>query len=171
MTPIRGDGGARAPFFSHDSQSVAYFTADALWKVSLRGGPPQRIGGTPPVARGGAWLADGSIVVAPTQTSGLARFSPDGHASPLTTLDAARGEIGHLWPHCLPNGDDVLFTIRRGHHDRHGRVRYRPAPRRDRRAPHRVQGGAFGQYSPTGHLVFVRGGTLSAIPFDLARNE
>jgi len=117
VTPIPGTEGARTPFFSPDSQSVAYFTSNALMKVSLRGGHPVRVGGTPPVTRGGVWLPDDSIVVSPTQTSGLVRFSPDGTSAPLTNPDAARGEIAHTWPQMLPGGGDILYTIRRGTSD------------------------------------------------------
>ena len=166
VTPIAGTDGARAPFFAPDGQTVAYFTAEGLWKVSLRGGQPQRIGGTPPVTRGGTWLADGTIVVAPTQTSGLVRFAPDGKASPLTTLDAAGGEKGHLWPHAMPNGEDILFTIRRGTSTDMDAsdIGLLNVATGERRVV--FKGGAFGQYSPTGHLLFVRGRTLSAVPFD-----
>ena len=34
-----------------------------------------------------------------------------------------------------------------------------------------VEGGSFPRYSPTGHVVFARPGTLLAVPFDLARLE
>ncbi len=34
-----------------------------------------------------------------------------------------------------------------------------------------MPGAAFGQYSPTGHLLFVKGGALSAAPFDLASRQ
>ena len=166
VTAIAGTEGARAPFFAPDGQTIGYFTAGGLWKVSLRGGQPQRLGGTPPVTRGGAWLADGSIVVAPTHTSGLVRFSPDGKAAPLTTLDAAGGELGHLWPHAMPNGQDVLFTIRRGTSTDMDAsdIGLLNAATGARRIV--FKGAAFGQYSPTGHLLFVRGRTLSAVPFD-----
>jgi serine/threonine-protein kinase len=34
-----------------------------------------------------------------------------------------------------------------------------------------IEGGIFGRYVPTGHLVYVRAGTLMAVPFDLAHLE
>src|SRR5439155_839327 len=34
-----------------------------------------------------------------------------------------------------------------------------------------IQGGSYGRYLPTGHLVFLRSGTLMAVPFNLERLE
>ena len=34
-----------------------------------------------------------------------------------------------------------------------------------------MRGGTFGRYLPSGHLVYVNGGTLFAVPFDLDRLE
>jgi tRNA A-37 threonylcarbamoyl transferase component Bud32 len=170
-TPIPGTEGARSPFFSPDSQSVAYFTSNALMKVSLRGGQPVRVGGAPPVTRGGVWLPDDSIVVAPTQTSGLVRFSPDGTPGPLTNPDAAQGELAHTWPQMLPGGADILFTIRRGtsgdpNASDIGLLNVASGERRVI-----LKGAAFAQYASTGHLLFLRGGTLSAVPFDLRAKQ
>lgn len=171
-TPIAGTEGARAPFFSPDGESVGYFTASALMRVSLRGGTPARVTGTPPVTRGGAWLPDDSIVVAPTQGDPLGRLPPGGTTvQPLTTLDESVGEQGHAWPQTLPGGEDVLFTVRRGTATDVGSsdialVNVTTGKRRTI-----MQGAAFGRYSPTGHLLFVKDGALSAAPFDLQSKQ
>src|SRR5262249_3790461 len=34
-----------------------------------------------------------------------------------------------------------------------------------------VDGGSYARYLPSGHLVYIRGGTLMAVPFDLGRLE
>ncbi|HYT68744.1 MAG TPA: protein kinase [Vicinamibacterales bacterium] len=169
VTVIPGTGGARTPFFSPDGQSVGYFTARALQKVSLRGGLPVRVAGMPPVTRGGVWLPDGSVVISPTQTNALVLVSGDGTSKPLTTLKA--GENGHLWPQDLPGRQDILYTIRRGttidlDASDVGLVNVATGEQRVI-----LKGGALAQYSPTGHLLFVRNGTLSAIRFDLAKKE
>ena len=72
---------------------MAFFTDRKLAKVAVGGGPVLEladIGGNP---RGAAWAPDGTIVVAPSQTSGLLRVPDRGGAPvPLTTLDKSRGE-------------------------------------------------------------------------------
>jgi serine/threonine-protein kinase len=159
---------ARAPFFSHDGQTVGYFTAVALMKVTLRGGTPVRVIGTPPVTRGGMWLPDGSLVMAPTQGNPLVRLPPGATATvPLTTLDEAKGERGHAWPQPLPGAEDVLFTVRHGTATDVESSDIAVVNVSTGRRELVMQGAAFGQYSPTGHLLFVKGGALSAAPFDL----
>ena len=84
----------------------------------------------------------------------------------LTTVDVNAGEGAHLWPKILPGGEAVLFTIWTG------------APSWDEAVlavadletgRHRVihEGGAYGRYAASGHLVFWRADGLMAAPFDL----
>jgi len=165
VVPIPGTDGARTPFFSPDGQSLGYFTSRALWKVSLRGGDPVRVGGTPPVTRGGVWMPDNSIIVAPTQTSGLIRFSPDGQPAPLTTPDEKSGAKAHLWPERLPDGA-LLCVVRRGTTTDADAADIAVLDIATGTTRVLVQGGSFPRYSPTGHLLFVRAGTVNAVPFD-----
>ena len=121
------------------------------------------IGGNP---RGAAWTPDGTIIVAPTQTSGLVRV-PDrgGKPEPLTTLDKARGEYSHRWPDVLPGGTWVLFTV--GLEDAtfdEGRIEAVSLETGERRLL--VTGAGFARYVPSGRLLFVRGGQLHAVDFD-----
>lgn len=51
-------------------------------------------------------------MVGGTGLGGLGKVPADGgRIEPLTTIDADRGEIGHLWPVALPGTDKVLFTV------------------------------------------------------------
>ena len=170
VTPIAGTEGGRAPFFSPDGLSIGYFTTGAIMKVSLRGGLPARVGSMPPVARGAVWLPDDTIVASPTQSHGLVRVGRET-GRPLTELDQAQGEKGHLWPHLLPGGQDILFTIRRGTAAdvADADIGLVHLPTGERRLL--VKGAAFPQYASSGHLLFVRGGTLSAAPFDAVKKE
>ena len=167
-TLIPGTEDARAPFFSHDGQTVAYFTGVDLMRVEVRGGTPVRVIGTPPVTRGGAWLPDGSLVLAPTQGDPLVRLPPGATVTvPLTQLDDAKGERGHAWPRPLPGAADILFTVRHGTATDVEASDIAVVNVASGRREVIMQGAAFGQYSPTGHLLFVKGGALSAAPFDL----
>jgi serine/threonine-protein kinase len=167
LTPIPGTAGARTPFFSPDGQSIGYLTGTALMTVSLRGGPPARVSSTPPVTRGGVWLLDDTLAVCPTQTSGLVRITRDGKLTPLTTVNTAQGERVHQWPSLLPGGD-ILFAVGRGTTSNvdASDVAVANAVTGEHRIVYR--GASFPRYSPTGHLLVVRGGTLHAVPFDLA---
>ena len=116
-----------------------------------------------------SWGEDGTIVVAPSQTSGLVadRRARAARHGPLTQLDEAAGEVSHRWPQVAARRRHVLFTG--------GRSKTAPSTRRGSRSSRSppasggvvLEGGAHGRYVASGHLVFARGGRLLAVPFDL----
>jgi Tol biopolymer transport system component/tRNA A-37 threonylcarbamoyl transferase component Bud32 len=105
--------GATYPFWSPDSQQLAYFANEKLMRVSVAGGAPLTICDAPD-GEGGTWFetADGNevIVFAPTQNGPLHRvLAKGGVSAPATTLTA--GESAHMFPQVLPDGR-VLYTAR-----------------------------------------------------------
>ena len=107
--PLRGAEG-RFPFISPDGNWVGYFEDGTLKKVSIHGGPPITItqsGGFD----GASWGPDGTIIFAERRgNAGLLRVSAvGGESESLTTLE--EGERDHRWPHILPGGQSVLFTV------------------------------------------------------------
>src|SRR4029453_2966429 len=112
---------------------------------------------------------DGTIIVAPSQTSGLLRGSDQGgRVTSLTTLDAAKGEYSHRWPHALPGGKWILFTV--GLEDAsfdEGRIEAGSLGTGDRHPI--VADAGFARYAPSGQLFFVRGGRLYSVGFDAER--
>jgi serine/threonine-protein kinase len=103
-------------------------------------------------------------VVAPNALSQLFQVSEAGGATkPLTRL--IRPDASHRWPQALPDGS-VLFTapaLSVG--SENARIEILPAQKGEA-AILPVQG-YYARYSPSGHLVFVRHGTLWAVKFDL----
>ena len=108
----------------------------------------------------------GSIVVAPSQTSGLVRVSDRG--GPLvtvTTVDRTRGEYSHRWPDAVPGGPWVLFTV--GLEDAsfdEARIEAVSLETGERRVV--LAGAGFARYLPPGRLLFARGGRLHVMAFD-----
>lgn len=162
--------GAGAPFFSPDSRWIGYFANGRLRKMPAAGGSPLDICDAGAECRGAAWSCRDEIVFAPTPASGLVRVSAEGgRPQPLTELDFANGERTHRWPDVLANGRDVLFTIARA-----GSASFEEAEiavvsmdTGERRTIHRFGSGA--RHIPTGHLVYMRGGSLMAVRFDAER--
>lgn len=162
--------GAGAPFFSPDSRWIGYFANGRLRKLPAAGGSPLDICDAVGDCRGAVWTCRDEIVFAPTPASGLARVRAEGgRPQPLTTLDFANGERTHRWPEVLPNGRDVLFTIARA-----GSASFEEADiavvsvdTGERRTIHRFGSGA--RHVSTGHLVYMRGGSLMAVRFDAER--
>jgi Tol biopolymer transport system component len=106
------------------------------------------------------------------RNGGLLRVSSGrGNAEPLTTLNASLGEFSHRLPFVLPGGRAVLFT-----------VTYAQFPRWDAtdivvqsiatgERKILINGGADARYLSTGHLLYMRLGSLMAVPFNLERLE
>jgi serine/threonine-protein kinase len=167
--PLPDSEGARNPFFSPDGEWLAFFTNNTLKKVSVFGGAPITLYETQN-NRGGAWGSDGTIVFANHTTVGLSQISAKGgEPKPLTTRGAESGS-SHRFPQFLPGGEVVLYSARIGSQSfDDGTIEVVNLKTGESRVLHR--GGYYPRYLPTGHLVFVREGTLFAVPFDLDRLE
>ena len=106
--PIQGTEGSAFPFWSPDSQFVAFFAGGKLKKVAIAGGPPVELADAT-TGRGGSWNRDNVIVFDRALGSGLFRVSSGGGvATPVTVL--AEGEDAHRWPHFLPDGKHFFYT-------------------------------------------------------------
>ncbi len=171
-TSIAGTEGASSPFFSPDGHWVGFWSGGALKKTSVGGsGPPTTICDTP-VAFGASWGSDDTIIFSRGLSQGLWRVSAaGGTAQAVATPDRTKGELKYLLPQILPGDRAILFT-----------VTHSPLPTWDDteivaqslatgERTVLVKGGADGRYLRSGHLLYVRRGTLMAVPFDLARLE
>ena len=171
------------PFFSPDGLWVGFHAAaeQKLKKVSVQGGQPLTLSDAyPPI--GSTWLEDGTIIFATQEpgsisltaiTSSLFRV-PESGGTPerLTTLDESSRELSHAFPHMLPGGETVLFTVFTGTGVGdldEGRVVALSLGTGERRTL--IDVGYDARYSPTGHLVFARQGALWAVRFDPDRLE
>ena len=166
---VPGTEGARQPFFSTDGAWIGFFANRKLSKVPVAGGPVLLVADIGNNPRGMVWAPDGTIVFAAPQTAGLSRVSGSGgKPTPLTTLDKARGEASHRWPDLLPGGKWVLFTVgfEEAAYDE-ARIDAVSLETGERRGV--MANATFGRYSPDGRLLFVRGGHLHAVRFDVDR--
>lgn len=104
---------ASFPFWSPNSDAVAFFAGQRLKRIDISGGPPTVICRVE-AGRGGAWDSDGQIVFAPTNTSPLMRVAASGgEPSAFTALSEASGDISHRFPNLLPGGRLVYYAMRR----------------------------------------------------------
>jgi Tol biopolymer transport system component/tRNA A-37 threonylcarbamoyl transferase component Bud32 len=151
---------SQQPFWSADGQSLAFFTARALFRTDLDGRAPLKLADAPN-PRGGTWGADGVIVFVPA-TSGLHRLNvADGTVMPVGDTARARGTIDR-WPHFLPDGEHFLFLRRAPGAAPTVYVGSLRAP--DVRPVLEVSSRA--EYAD-GRLYFVRDAALFSQPFDL----
>jgi serine/threonine-protein kinase len=156
------------PFFSPDGAWIGFVTPAELRKIPTTGGTAQTLCKVER-SRGASWAEDGTIVLAPSPSSGLVRVSDaGGEPKPLTTLDRAKGEITHRWPQVLPGGRAVLFTAHRKSRD-FGEASLEVVMLASGERKVVLSGGSYGRYARSGHLVYVNGSTLFAVPFDVGR--
>jgi len=162
--PIPGTEGGGNPFFSPDGQWIGFATFGELMKVSLSGGAPVSLG---PVNfagfSGASWGSQGRIAVVPQAGSPIQQI-PDtgGNLQPLTRLE--KGEAGHRWPEFLPDGKSVLFTVGAGTATKIAVQSLGSGEHRDL-----IAAGDFPRYAFSGHLVYLQGANLMAVPFDPQR--
>jgi serine/threonine protein kinase len=169
--PIAGTEGGINPFLSPDNRWVGFWAwADGkLKKVPVEGGVPSTLCDAS-ILYGANWGRDNGIVFADGLGTGLSRVSAEGgKPETLTKPDPKREEKSHRLPSWLPNGRAVLFTITRHGFDRQP---WLALLRLDTGEWHvLLEDAADARYVPTGHLIFLRQGTLMAVRFDLARLE
>ncbi|MGQ0736235.1 MAG: protein kinase domain-containing protein [Acidobacteriota bacterium] len=165
VEPVAGTSGAQSPFFSPDGDWIGFFADGKLKRVPVAGGPALTVCDAS-FGLGGVWGDDGAIVFSGGLMSGLSRVAVEGGtAEPFTTLNA--GEGSHRWPALVPGSRDVLFAVGSGINWNEARIAVQSLDERQ----HLVLSdfGTSPRYSPTGHLLFARTGSLLAVPYDRAR--
>jgi serine/threonine-protein kinase len=163
--PIAGTEGVVAPFFSPDGQWIGFFAGGKLKKVSVNGGPVATIANTP-VPGGGNWSSPGILALQGFRLGGLQQISQEGGTlQPLTSLEGT--ESTHAWPELLPGGNAVLFagsaTVTGWDN---AQIAAQPIGGGERK---NLVVGTQPRYAPTGHLLYMRSGTLMAAPFEPQR--
>ena len=156
--------GYPAIFWSPDGQSVGFFADAKLKRIDISGGPAHALADAPD-PWGGTWSRDGTIVFTSRAGGPLVRVpASGGSTTPLFELDRSRQEIAHSWPHFLPDGRHFLYTVTSVDARRNG-VYLASLDGKESRLligeAHRAV------YSASGHLLFLRGGTVVAQPFDV----
>ncbi len=167
--PLAGTEGATYPFWSPDGRSVAYVVDGRLERIAVAGGPPISLTDTR-MSNGGAWSA-GDVILAAAADGSIHRVPAGGGESrPVTTVDREAGEVRHVHPRFLPDGDHFLFLafhreIRDGGSQPVMLASLSGEPPREvMRSVSLVEYG-------DGHLWYLRDGVLMARPFDPERGE
>jgi len=182
---VPGSEGARQPFWSPDSQWVAFFSRGRLMKVSVAGGAPLTVVeavrstavGTRRTEQGGAWSRTGQIVYgADHGEPSLSRVSAIGGAVTAVTVLARERDSRHRFPSFLPDGSHFLFFAGAVTEDWRGvyiaSIDEPPQPPQRRL----LQSESEAVYvslpaHETGTLLYVANGRVQAQPFDPVRRE
>ena len=157
--PLPGTEDAALPFWSPDSRFIGYTAAGKLMKIAVGGGPPQMVSTLNAGAvngRGATWGLN-DVIVFNAGPGPLIRISSSGGQSTAFTKEAG------TFPSFLPDGRHVLFYYQ-GAAEGPGVYVVAIEGGEPKRLVAADSGGVYSARS--GHLLFVRQGTLLAQPFN-----
>jgi len=164
--PIEGEGAA-FPFFSPDGAWIGFFGDGSLRRVSVADGAIERIAQSG--GQGATWGDDGTIVW--VQGNSLYQVAATGGEPVLLAEpDPLPGELlRYSQPHMLPGSEVLLFHAMRSFDPAQSEI---VALDLTTGAQKTVLTDAMDpRYVQTGHLLFMRQGTLMADGFDAERLE
>ena len=159
---VAGSEGAVDPVFSPGGDWISFNADGKLRKVPASGGPPVDVADSASVG-GGAWMSDGSIVYTRDGRGLWSVPSSGGRSRQVTTLDTARKEFNHWYPQPLPGGHAVIYTA---YATPIARASIQAYDLETQRTVVLVEGGVYGRYASSGHLLYARDGAIFAVPFD-----
>ena len=164
VKPLPGTEEATFPFWSPDGRSIGFFGGGRLKRVDIDGGSVQVLANVS-VGRGGTWNSDGVILFAPAAgVTPILRIAATGGEPVAVTRFESAAAI-HYFPQFLPDGRHFIFYIPGS-----PEVRGVYVAQLDGSDTRRLfDADAAAVYASTGHLLFVRQGTLFAQNFDARR--
>ena len=166
-TPLRSTDDPNSPFFSPDGQQLGFFSVPdgQIKRVAVTGGAPISLAAAEN-PWGVSWAEDWMIYYG-QGPEGIWRVSENG-GEPENVISMDSGHSAH-GPQLLPGGEWVLFTEATDTAWNEGSIVAQSSVDDERKVL--IQGGTEGRYVPTGHILYVRDGTLCAVPFDLGAME
>ena len=162
--PLPGTEGGLHPFWSPDSRSIGFFSNSKLKRVDIDGGPAQTLANVITPA-GGTWNRAGTILYVPNDNGGVFSVSDTGGETRLVTPKRSPALATRL-PQFLPDGRHFLFFVARGG-DPPGVYIGETGSDTVRRILAADAPAVYG----SGHLLFVRDGSLLAQAFDPSTHE
>jgi Tol biopolymer transport system component len=157
------EAAATSAFFSTDGEWVGFGSPDqGIMRVPLDGEQPLKIADNPSEGplTGASQATDGSLIYSSSRN--LYRVSTSGGGTPEQLTPLVTGEAQQA-PVLLPGGRTVLFTLIQG-----PTVQIAALDLDTREQTILIENASDATYASTGHIIFIRDGTLMAAPFDLS---
>jgi Tol biopolymer transport system component len=158
---------AALPFWAPDARRMGFF-AEGKLKVLDTGSGAIQVLADAPAAGGGSWNRDGTILFCPNRGPVQSVSDRGGAPKQVTPFDPA-AEMTHYGPRFLPDGKRFLYTRRTRRPESRGRDGiYAGSLEGSEPRLVSVEIPASVRYA-SGHLLYMREGSLVAQPFDTAR--
>jgi Tol biopolymer transport system component len=166
---LAGTEWAYYPFWSPDSRWLGFFSEGKLKKIEVEAraaAEPQVLCGAEE-GRGGSWNRDGVILFSAGGGGGrIIQQVPAAGGKPVpVAVDSAVQDLGKRWPQFLPDGRRFVYLVRAAQPTEsaiHLGSLDSSAPASGRL----LQAQSNALYATPGYLLFVRGRSLVAQPFD-----
>ena len=156
--------GARMPFWSPNSRSVAFSTDARLMRIDVDGGSVRTMTDVP-AALGGSWSADGTVLFNSVLSPGSTIMRISERSGEAVAVTSTSGTDAPIYPRFLPDGRHFVYS----HGPSNKSVIYLgqlDGPQRTR-----VLDADYAEYGPSGYLFFVRDRSLFAQYLDASRLE
>ena len=167
LEPTRIEEASTMPVFSPDSQWVAFRAREGrLMKAPVTGGAPITLDAraTP---RGISWTDADTLIFVERFVGGLARVPESGGDTEFVTEpERASGTMAHRFPEALPGGKTILYTAGTTDMESWDQASIVLLDLETGEKRVLVENAMNARYSPTGHIVYGRSGSLFAAPFD-----
>jgi len=173
--PLAGTEGASQPFFSPDGEWIGFFADDEMKKVAVAGGMPLTIARVL-APRGAAWAKDGRIFFCSRVVNPIGLCSVPASGGNPTLIAGGLSDL--YWPSLLPGEHWILgssggrrlllFSLDEKRVLTLGDSGPVPAESTDTA---NLLTGTYPRYVRSGHLVYLVGNTLMALPFDPERRR
>ncbi|HXI11163.1 MAG TPA: protein kinase [Thermoanaerobaculia bacterium] len=162
---IPGTEDVTAFTFSPDGKSIAFIGGRKLKRLSLDGGIPVTLDDRGDGTVGIDWYGD--TIYYPINFSGGIHAIPaaGGKSRPILRPDPGRQMRAVLWPHVIADGDAIIATGWNNTSWDEARIVVHSI--KTGKTEVVVEGGTCARYVSTGHILFGRGDSLFAVPFDL----
>ncbi|WP_411279238.1 protein kinase domain-containing protein [Gemmatimonas sp.] len=163
IVPVKGSGGGSAQAYSPDGRSIVFVADGRVRKIPVEGGTSTVLADTANPATP-AWGADGFVYYASSASAGLARVRETGGAiETVTKPNRARNELGHWHPAMLPDNKAVLYGA---YASPVQRSTIQVVELATGQVTTIIENGLFPRYVEPGYILFGRGNTVFAVPFD-----
>ena len=168
--PLPGTENTGAAFWSPDSRWIGFAQGRTLKKIDVQGGPPLVIAELATDFGGGSWSPQGVILVGGRSNSSVALQkvpAAGGKPVPAVGIETGKETGAHKFPWFLPDGKHFLYTAQVD-----GEIPVRAGSLDEPDKPGKVvaQANSNAVYAH-GYLLYLRGNTLMAQPFDAAKLE
>jgi len=166
--PLPGTELADGLFWSPEGRRLGFTAGNSIKVVDILTGTIKNLCDSDNRIRGASWNAAGTIIFG-AASSPIMRVSEDGGTPVLATVLAPGREVTHWFPQFLPDGKRFLYWVRSVGPEKSGVYAGSLDVAPEKQIRQQILATPHNAVYSARHLLFLRGRTLFAQPFDVDR--